>query len=232
MLYWPDVANETSYDIWRWVHNTESQFWPFHTNTQNDNDYINSWIPEGYKVSYKVRAENDDGYSAWSPVATRHVSGRNDGQTLRVEAIKFSTAALNAVESWVSGAPEIRLRVVRGSSSGATTVFTSGIIEPPRRSNVLNQFWHCQTWVANWYTSAIGTVLTFDWREEDPISKVTYSINGSWEDPFDWGGVKIGGSVQITQDLGNDHIGTNLVYHWEPKNYWYNITGFVYFFSQ
>lgn len=231
VVWWPDVSGETSYEIYRRVHNTESQFWYFATTAANDNDYINSWIPEGYKVSYKVRAVNGDGHSGWSPIGTRHSSGRDDGDALRVEAVSFeTTAALNAVESWIAGAPEIRLRVVRGSESGASTVFVSGVLEPPNRASILGQFWHCQAYVAPWYPDGIGTVLTFDWREEDPSSNVSFSISGSWEDPSD-GGIKAGGSVIVTHDRGDAHIGTNTVFHWDPTDTWYEITDFWYFFT-
>lgn len=230
-LWWTDVTNETSYDIWR-RHSPSTHFWPFATTGQSDNAYTNHPIASGAKVWYKVRAVNNDGNSAWSPVMATHVSDRNDGEMLRVEAIKFSTSALNAVESWPAGAPEIRLRIVRGTPEGyAVAVYTSGRIEPNRRSWVLNQFWHLQETTINWYTETYGTIFSFDWREEDWNDNVTFTISGSFEDKPDNGTIKPGGSMTIHNDKGGDHIGTTSVVWWDPEMEFYDISGFVFFLT-
>lgn len=59
-----------------------------------------------------------------------------------MHSMKFTTAALRAVEDWISGAPELRLRVVKGSETGATFVFTSGQISPSNRDQIRDKWWH------------------------------------------------------------------------------------------
>jgi len=226
ILEWSDVADETSYEIWRMYQPGETQFWQFATTTQNDNNYINNWIQEGAKVWYKVRALNNDGYSSWSPIMATTVSARNDNEWLKIKRMKFSNSALSAVEKYLSGAPEIRLRVVKGSETGAQTVYTSGILEPNRRSDIDDAWWNLEVTLLPWNTTTYGTVFTFDWREEDWDDNASFTINASYEDKPDNGTIKFGGSVTITGDEGGDFIGNTSVMWWHNKDLIYNLSGF------
>ena len=226
ILEWSDVANETSYEIWRMHQPPETQFWLFATTTQNDNNYFNIPIQEGAKVWYKVRAVNIDGYSSWSPIMATTVSSRNDNDWLKIKRMKFSSSALSAVEKWLSGAPEIRLRVVKGSESGALTCYTSGVLEPGRRNDIENAWWNREVSIFQWNTSSYGTVFTFDWREEDWDDNVTFTIDGSYEDKSDGGSIKYGGSVTISNNSGADIIGNTPVLWWHNKDQIYNLSGF------
>jgi hypothetical protein len=225
ILEWSDVANETSYEVWR-KHTGETQFWKFATTGQNDNGYINSWIAEGAKVWYKIRAINSDGYSAFSPIMATTVSARNDGEWLKIKRMKFSNSALKAVEKWASGAPEIRLRVVKGAENGATTVFTSGRMEPSRRKDIDGTWWNKEVSIFAWYTNIYGTVFTFDWREEDWDDNVEFTISASYEDKLDNGTLKAGGNVTVKNDDGGDHIGNTSVIWWNKRDQIYNLSGF------
>ncbi len=226
ILQWSDVADETSYEIWRMYQPGETQFWQFATTTQNDNNYINNWIQEGAKVWYKVRALNNDGYSSWSPIMATTVSARNDNEWLKIKRMKFSSSLLRQVESWLSGAPEIRLRVVKGSETGASTSFTSSILEPWRRSDIDGVWWNQEVSILSWNTSTYGTVFTFDWREEDWDDNVTFTIDGNYEDKSDGGTIKYGGSVTISDNDGADIIGNTSVMWWHNKDQIYNLSGF------
>lgn len=226
ILQWADVDNETSYEVWRMHQPSETQFWHFATTGQNDNGYVNSWIAVGAKVWYKVRAKNSDGYSSWSPVMATTVSARNDNEWLKVKRMKFSSSALKAVEKWASGAPEIRLRVVQGSTEGASTVFTSGRMEPNRRKDIEGTWWDKEVPIFTWSTSTYGTVLTFDWREEDWDDNVEFTISASFEDKAAGGTIKPGGSVKFTGDDGGDHIGNTSVMWWHNRDQIYNLSGF------
>lgn len=225
ILEWADVANETSYEVWR-KHSGEYQFHKFATTGQNDNGYINSWIEEGAMVAYKIRAINRDGYSAFSPIMTTTVSARNSGEWLKIKRMKFSGDALSAVESWALGAPEIRLRVVMGRENGASTVFTSGRMEPGRRKHINGTWWNREVPILSWQTNAHGTVFTFDWREEDLDDDVEFTISTSYEDKLDNGTLKVGGDVVVKNDAGADHIGSTSVLWWDKRDHIYNITGF------
>lgn len=225
ILQWADVENETGYEVWRMHQPSETQFWKFATTGQNDNGYVNSWIAVGAKVFYKVRAINNDGPSSWSPIMATTVSPRNDGEWLKIKRMRFSTSALKAVESWVSGAPELRLRVVKGSENGASTVFTSGRMEPNKRKDIENTWWNKEVQIFTWHTNTYGTVLTFDWQEEDNISKLEFTVNASYEAKALGGDIKAGGSVKFTADK-NGSIGNTSVMWWHNRDQEYDLSGF------
>ena len=140
-------------------------------------------------------------------------------------------SATKAVEKWASGAPEIRLRVVYGDSDSATTVFTSGILEPAKRGDIPGSWWNNSVDITNWRPNDIGTVLTFDWREADWDDDVTFTIPASFEVKIREWKINAGGSVQFSGDEGGDIIGNKLVYHWDEANKTYDISGFKWEFG-
>ena len=228
LLEWTDVTNDTGYEVWRM---TGTAFQKIAQMTVNDNNYVDANLTPNQKYWYKVRAINADGFSSWSPVMATTASNRSDNEWLKIKRMKFSTSALNAVEGWISGAPEIRLRVVQGSEGGATNVYTSGILEPDRRSDVNNVWWNKEVTIFAWSTSVYGTVLTFDWREEDWLEHVDFPLTGSYEDKQSGGTVKVGGSIIIKNDPGGDVIGNTSVMWWQEKSQIYDLSGFQWQFT-
>ncbi len=225
ILQWSDVKDETAYEVWRMHQPDETQFLKLATTSQNDNGYVNNCTTVGAKVWYKVRATNDDGFSSWSPIMATTVSARNDGEWLKIKRMKFSKSALKAVENWVSGAPELRLRVVKGSETGASIVYTSGRMEPRRRNDIQDEWWNNEVQIFTWHTNTYGTVLTFDWQEEDNISKYDFTVNASYEAKELGGKIKAGGSVKFTVDK-NGSIGNTSVMWWHDKGQIYDLSGF------
>jgi hypothetical protein len=128
------------------------------------------------KYWYKIRAINTSGSSAYSATIATTASARNDNETLRVKRMRFSTDALKAVEKYLSGAPEIRLRVVKGSENGASTVFTSRRMEPDHRSDIENTWWNYEFDIFELVNSNMVPLLTFDWKEEDWEDNVEFII--------------------------------------------------------
>lgn len=230
ILEWSDVLDDNGYEIWRMSNN--SNFVLIATTTINDNNYLDANLVGGTKYWYKVRSINNDGYSAWSQIITTTASPRNEGELLKIQRMKFTTNALQAVESWISGAPELRLRVVKGSESGASFVFTSGMIEPNHRDDIRDKWWYFNVTVCDWYTSVFGTVLNFDWREEDSKFIYEFNVTGSYEDKKDNGSIKAGGSLNIKSNPGADCVGNTTVFWWDPRNKIYDITGFNWDFVQ
>jgi hypothetical protein len=223
LLEWTDVANDTGYEIWRM---SGTVFQKVAQTDINDNTFVDAGLTANQKYWYKVRALTADGYSSWSPVMATTASNRNDNEWLKIKRMKFSSSALKAVEGWISGAPEIRLRVVQGSVTGATNVFTSGMLEPTNRSGINDTWWYREVTIFAWSTNVYGTVLTFDWREEDWLEKVDFPLTGSYEDKQSGGTVKVGGSVQIKDDPGGDVIGNTSVMWWQDKGQIYDLSGF------
>jgi len=229
ILQWSDVENETGYEVWRMHEPGEFQFWPFAVTGQNQNVFVNNWIAVGAKVWYKVCARNSFGLSAFSPIMATTVSARNDGEWLKVKRMKFTKSALGAVESWVYGAPELRLRVIKGSESGASVLFTSGRIEPGKRSDIEDKWWFFEFPLFSWTTSVVGTVLTFDWQEEDNMTVKEWKVTGSYEAKALGGEIKAGGEITFQID-NSGAIGNTNVLFWHEKAQTYNLTGFEWIF--
>lgn len=228
LLEWTDVADDLGYEIWRM---SGTAFLKVAQTETNDNNYVDANLTANQKYWYKVRAVKADGYSSWSPVMATTASNRSDNEWLKIKRMKFSSSALKAVEGWISGAPEIRLRVVQGSEGGATNVFTSGLLEPNNRSDICDLWWNREVTIFAWSTSVYGTVLTFDWREEDWLEKVDFPLTGSYEDKQSGGTVKVGGSILIKNDPGGDIIGNTSVMWWQEKSQIYDLSGFQWQFT-
>lgn len=229
-LSWTDGDTETGYYIYR-KSQYDNDYSLIDSLTLNRNYYIDSYLSSGIKYSYRVRSYNSSGVSSFSPAISTFASSRSDGELLRINRMYFTKQGLQNVEKWASGAPEIRLRVVVSDANSARTYFTSGILEPARRSDISETWWEYSVDICTWYTGVIGTVLTFDWREEDPSSSASFQISGSYEDKLDNATVKVGGSVSFTLNEGKDHIGQTTVFWWEPKGKIYDLGGFKWQFS-
>jgi hypothetical protein len=228
VLEWEDVINETGYEVWRMSGTT---FQKIAETTYNDNNFIDVNLTPNAKYWYKIRAFNADGFTSWSPIMATTASNRSDNEWLKIKRMRFSSSALKAVESWILGAPEIRLRVVQGSEGGATNVFTSGLLEPDSRGDINEKWWEREVTIFSWSTSVYGTVLTFDWREEDWWDKVDFTLNGSYEDKKAGGTVKVGGTVTFKNDDGGDVIGNTSVMWWQEKSQIYDLSGFQWQFT-
>lgn len=230
ILEWQDVQNETGYEVWR---GTGGTFSNIGTTSQNDNNFVSGGLTAGTKYFYKVRAIDNSGPSAWSNIQALTASNRNHNSSLILRRMKFTQNALQAVEKWPSGAPEIRLRVVRGYPGGASTgYFNTNVFEPNQRNDIKDKWWNHQvTLFSSWDSDGLGSVFTFDWREEDWDDNVSFSVNGSYEDKGDNGTIKVGGSVSWSGDDGGDVIGSTTVYFWDNKFTVYNISGFSWDFQ-
>ena len=229
-LSWNDITDETCYEIYRRI-NGQGDYVKIATTAANYNYFLDSGLTAGYKYTYKLRAVNDSTTSGYSSTISTYASDRNDGEALRVARLYFTTSGLQAVEPWNRGAPEIRLRVVRGSEGGASAVFTSGIVEPANRGLIKDKWWYATIDTGYWYTNIIGTVLNFDWREEDGDANVTLTINGSYERKIGDGTIVAGGTLTIHNDDGDGNIGSKLVNWWDPKSTIYDVTGFKWAFN-
>lgn len=229
-LGWADSSNETGYIVYR-KSESGTTYSVIANLPANQNYYIDSNVVAGVKYSYKVRAINNDGESGYSTTISTFASARNDGESLKIKRMYFTKSALKAVEKWASGAPEIRLRVVYGDKDSATTVFTSGILEPKKRGDINGSWWNKSVDITNWCTNVIGTVLTFDWREEDWDDDVTFTIQASYEQKGENWSIQAGGSVQFSGDDGGDIIGNTLVHYWDEANKTYDISGFKWEFE-
>lgn len=232
-LNWSDVSDESGYEIYR-KKQGEAGYKLIGNTGRNENYYVDNNLEAGKMYSYKLRSLNGNNYSAYTPTMSSYAASRNDGVRLVVSGLYFTKESLKAVEKWPSGAPEIRLRVVQGleNSEDALLVFQSPKIEPARRADIVDKWWNCSLDIMTWYVSTYGTVLTFDWREEDWNQDVEFEIYGSYESKLgESSAIKSGGSITIPSNPGGHHIGTRNVLWWEDPTGNYNINGFKWRFS-
>ena len=228
-LSWPEVNEAAKYYVYR-KKEGESSYANLTQNGITNNFYLDNSVSAGQKYSYRVRSKNDDGMSGYSTAITTFASPRKDGAPLTIKRMYFTKSALKAVEKWASGAPEIRLRVVYGASNPAASV-TTGRLEPPKRGDINETWWNKTVSISDWATSAMGTVLTFDWREEDWDDNAEFTITASVEKKTGNWEIATGGSIKISGDDGGDVIGSTLVYYWDAKDKIYDVSGFKWQFE-
>lgn len=187
------------------------------------------YAPKGSLVSLMVRGNPiSSNIEKQFPSTMNTVSSAkayNGNKRLKLTRMKFSESSLTAVEKWLSGAPEIRLRVVSGNATSAVTVFTSGVMEPNTRETILNG-WNVNHSIVDWNPEVLGTILAFDWREEDWEDNITFSINAAYEYKKDTHSLKLGLGATIPPNPGRAIIGYSLVCWWHEPICTYDITGF------
>lgn len=121
-------------------------------------------------------------------------STREDGDSQYLEKIKYTD--ISQVESWFSGKPETRLRVVNMSG----TEFYSWY-DDPNRSSVNDSWKTYNDFMFGWYTNTLGEGLVFQWHEEDPsLWTVTFGIEQ------EIGGTTISLDIEISAE--DDEIGS------------------------
>lgn len=232
ILEWSDVVGENGYKIYR--KSGGGDFILRATVSANNNGYVDQNLNYGTRYWYKVRSFNSDGVSAFSPINTTIASARRDGQQLAINRMMFNTSDdLNQVESWIRGVPELKVRVIRGlkNSSTAEYVFRSAVFSPPSRSEIVGQWWNNEIVIGNWYTDVIGTILVFDWEEEDLVTPNTVTLTGKYENK-ETGTFEFGGTLQFSVS-DNGPIGFTSVYYWDDpfSTNQYTINGFKWSFK-
>ena len=83
--------------------------------------------------------------------------------------------ALQNVEKWVSGRPELRMIVFYGVNSSYDTAQVYNQLLSPKRENIRAGCNPNVTIFTQWDPNTAGSVLTFVWVEEDPNG--TYDIS-------------------------------------------------------
>lgn len=230
LFEWQNVDNQ-GYAVFRKT-TGDSDFVLCNTTELNYNYFVDNNLTPGQSYYYKVRAIlGENHYSPFSYYVGAIASSRDEGERLQVKSIKFADGqALRQVEKWVSGAPELRLRIVKGGENSATIVYDSERFEPKKRSDVVGEWWeipdNMSLYISNWNSSSLGTVLTFDWQEEDQNGKLTVEIQANYENQFESAGkVSAGGKAQYSTEYGDDHVATVYVTWWD-SNKVYSTGGF------
>jgi hypothetical protein len=142
---------------------------------------------------------------------------RVSGNMEYVKLIHFTD--IQAVEAWVLGAPEIRLRVFAGASGSQLSSYYLN----PSRNSCENTDLTVNIEVINWRWSDYGNYLLYDWREEDGGNAMTvgYSSPSS-----QYGSV----SISFTMNEKDDEIGHFVINKEDVIDHKYN-TGIMYWYE-
>jgi len=181
-----------------------------------NNGYIDGNLQAATQYFYRVRSTNSMGNSAYCSSVQYYASDRTEGYRELIKRMKFTD--LNAYESWIQGAPEIRVRV--GYGTGLTTGWVIGgdFIEPKHRRDINNTWYNWNHALCRWYPNLTNKVWTIHFTEEDGGKvgqEVTFST--SFEHKTDANTtVEIGGSLKFKTGNRDDVITFKPVVWWDP----------------
>lgn len=228
-LEWTDTEGESGYEVFRNMNGGDYSL--VASLSANHNYYVDTGLLPSTRYGYRVRAINADGPSAFTTVIATYPSSRNDGERLKVKKMYFTDSALRAVEKWASGAPEIRLRVAVGNNTSSRIIYTSGRMEPRKRADIDDKWWDNTIDIGNWYTASEGSILTFNWMEEDPSALKDMKITPSFEVKLGSWAIKLGVECHFNGLADDDLIGETVVHWWDTKSQIYDISGFKWQFE-
>lgn len=147
----------------------------------NVNSYVDNNLQSGSQYFYRVKAYNNIGSSNYTNISQYFASPRSDSNHEIIEKMKFTD--LNHYEKWISGAPEIRVRVAIGTANTSTFLIDGDFVEPKKRRDINNTWFVWNHSLLRWYTSLYGKVLTLHFTEEDPgIGEKDVKFMTSWEE--------------------------------------------------
>jgi hypothetical protein len=231
-LKWTPTDNETGYQVFM-----DDGYGDVMIGTTNYNECeFTDRLPKtrGQEYDYKVRAINNEGHSDWGKTMSIIASERTDNRRLRVTKLYMSKGRLGSVESWVSGAPEIRLYIVtvKGATvkdAIASNWYKSSEFEPNRRKDIQDTWWKMTGGGVN--TDPWGLdddinprILNFIWVEEDwEDAHDVEDINVNWTVPFF--NIECATKIKLANSKGEE-IATFRVNWWDELTREYSDGGF------
>lgn len=216
MLEWTDNSNdETGFKIER-SYSGSNGFVQIASTANNVNGFIDMNLTPSTQYFYRVRAYNASGNSSYTNSAQYIASPRTAGNREIIEKMKFTD--LSYYEKWISGAPEIRVRVAWGNATSAQWVIDGDFVEPSKRSDIDNKWFVWDHAIDRWYTNEEGKVWTFHFTEEDPSGKEKdVKFNVSYEDKTSsTTTVKVGAEIGFKVGKRDDVITYKPVVWWHP----------------
>lgn len=216
-LSWTPLSSTGKYEVWR-MNDNQSVFSRVATLDISENSYKDVGLTNGLKYHYKIRVVNGDEEYPFSQIITTTASERSLGEPLKLVYYQMPKATLNDVEPWILGKPEFRLRIVYGTESGieGTQIYSGSM--SPTRAHIKDGCNPNKTILPEWDPNTTGSILTFDWKEEDSKGTFTFKIGASYESKLEGGTIKPSADFTYTTNLGDDVIGATHVYWWSPKS--------------
>lgn len=233
-LEWSDVEDESGYVIFR--KHLSGDYEQLAEVGTNVNGYVDQNLIGGDKYSYYVCSKDAQGVlSAASPKKSTFASNRRDGQPLVIKRMRYSEEALDRVESWLRGAPEIRITVAHGTASATNAIkIHNSVYEPDRRKDICDKWWYHDIVIAsNWYIDTYGTCLAIYITEDDNINLTSFQLTANYEDKLMTendssnstsnsgpGTIKFGGTLNFTSNDGTGHTD---IFYWDASSRVFNI---------
>ncbi|MDW3193665.1 MAG: hypothetical protein R8G66_14945 [Cytophagales bacterium] len=232
ILTWGDVANETKYQIMRMRPQDANFQWI--ADVPANQTFLTTYIGPAAKTFFIVRGihvKSSGGidHGPWSaPIATKG-SERVDGERLKMARMYLSGSRLKDIEGWVSGAPEIFVRIAIGNTSSSSIIYTSGKLEPGSRGDIKNKWWNKSVTMLNaWDVATFGTVLRINFIERDKSwaegTKIT--ISTQYEDKMDDATIKSGITAETTINDDLTEFAEDAIFWWQTRDFIYEQNGF------
>lgn len=196
------------------------------TTSGTENIFNSTGLETARTYQYMVRSIDSDGeYSSYTNVAEITATDRRSGDPLRLKSFQFSKDGLYAVESYLKGAPEVQLRIIKPDGTGDNTVVLHTVrYDIPTRSAVTSSPYVCnEVMFSSWTQSRYNDVLIFEWREIDNCFPDEVNIKASYTiDAMRTflGRLDVNASTMFKVST-NSHIARHNVCYWDPKNYSY-----------
>ncbi len=132
----------------------------------------------------------------------------NDLSALNLTLTGWYSGNLNAIENWIRGIPEIRMRAFAVRQNGTKVdVYgdpVKGNLWPPNNRNMVNQrWWNLSDYLFYWNVNDYGEEITFILHEEDGGAPKDITIPISYKK----GGLTASTSITFRVDDGDDYVG-------------------------
>jgi len=171
----------------------------------------------GSSYDYFMIQPIDDGGSSGSGSggSGSGTSSRISGNSEYVKYIHFTD--IQAVEAWVLGAPEIRLRVFSATKGNLMSYYLN-----PKRSDCENTDYYMNKFLFNWYWTDYGNYILLDWYEEDGGGTITVGVSATYK--------SVTANFSYTIKSKDDHIGYYVINKEDSKYQKYD-TGIMYWYQ-
>ncbi|MBN1181509.1 MAG: fibronectin type III domain-containing protein [Bacteroidales bacterium] len=239
-IKWNLVTNSTGYEIWR---SSGGSYQQVGTTGMSDNEFVDedTNMNIGTRYYYKIRAITSSGYSGWGESMSIVASERTKDKQLECTKLYISKSRLKAVESWLSGAPEIVLYICSGVGTSpdeytASLLYTSSVMEPNRRNDIQDKWWNIfggglktNQWNVNDNNNPL--MLNFVWVEQDWEDGLLVPVNLKIVEPKSGLEFTIDEEYTIPDSKG-ELISCQSVYWWDSKSKEYFSEGFGFDLSE
>ena len=216
-LYWDGVVSSGCYEIERRALN-ENTFSLIAQVDGDENFYKDNYLVAGTKYSYRLRLVDGADQSAYTSIITSTASERTIGEPLKLVWYEMDKEALQNVEPWAQGRPEIRMIVFYGVNSGDDTAQVYNQLLSPTREHIKEGCDPNITIFAQWDPNTEGSVLTFVWIEEDPDGTYDVGAEVKYEQKLAGGALAGGVNGSYHGEFEDKEIGRGHMCWWDSYN--------------